>query len=164
VFRRDRRKAVRRQADREMMDQLDKLRRETDGKDGQDAVQQQFRQMRRRAIRHNCTVQIAVQVQSSGYMDTWDVSEFRIKGRVLDLSEEGCSIFVQHAMETGQALSLFLSLRDKEKVPAAGIIRWTRAMPEKGGIALGVQFVNLEDKPRKSILAFLKEVDRTMGL
>jgi len=127
------------------------------------------RHRRRRTIRHDCKVQIALRVAFSendpreGH-DTWTVSEHAVKGRLLDLSHDGCSVFVKQPLEIGQALSLKIALKSGVTVPAQGVVRWTRAIHEHSGYGSGIQFASLSAEGRKEILKYLDYLERTIGL
>ena len=63
--------------------------------------------MRRRAIRHHCKVRMTLKIRrKNAHMDTWTVEELPLQGRILDLSEEGCSVFSRDPIEMGQELGL----------------------------------------------------------
>ncbi len=156
----ERRKLVRRQADREMLEKSGGPRDRR-----QDPETKEYRHKRRRAVRHNCQVRIALKLgQSSGWGDTWQVTEHPIKGRILDLSAEGCSVFSPQQLDIGQQLSLVIQLRRGGEIRAGGVVRWTKAVQEHRGFASGVEFVHLMQNDRQRIAAFLQELDATIGL
>lgn len=149
---------VRRQADRDLLNKLQLAQ----GVKDQD---KESRRKHRRAIRHNCEVRIALQLtHAAGNADVWEATEHPVKGRILDLSAEGCQLFVGQALEIGQKLSLVIALRTGHKIQTRGTIRWTKAVPQKNGFASGVQFSGLSAKDEKHIVAFLNELDATIGL
>ena len=155
----ERRKMVRRQADRELLERF----RASQGADDPDNRAQ--RHMRRRAIRHNCEVRIGLRLrQSSGNLDVWTESELPVAGRLLDLSEEGCSLFTKDRLEMGQELHLAVALKNAQTFEGTGVVRWAKAVPEKHGFASGVQFTALQPNAQKNITAFLKHLDATIGL
>ena len=154
----ERREKVRRQADLDMVDRLKAY--EAGGADSKEQ-----RRKRRRAIRHTCRVHIAIKISSSsGTMDTWNVEAHPIKGRILDLSAEGCSVFTAQRLEIGQELKLIIVLESGAQVNTAGAVRWTKDIDVHGGYASGVQFAVLGPKDQKAIHAFLAKLDRTIGL
>lgn len=159
-FMEERRKIVRRQADRDL------LERSSGPPDRRvDPDTKAYRHKRRRAIRHNCRVQITLNLKhSSGYSDTWSESKHKVPGRILDLSGDGCSVFSEHGLEIGQSLGLKIQLRDAAIIESPGVVRWTRGVDQKNGFASGVQFVNPPAKTVKQIEKFLKELDATIGL
>lgn len=125
----------------------------------------EMRHRRRHAIRHNCQVRIALKIsQSSGGMDTWTVSEHPVKGRILDLSFDGCSLFTEYQPEMGQRLSLIIELRNNGQIRTPGVVRWTKSVPQHHGFASGVQFESIDGKQQRQLQAFLKEMDETAGL
>jgi len=159
----ERRKLYRRQSDREMVMELEELRAR-----GAQMLSGD-RRHRRRAIRHYCKVHMALKFsyQVGGEEEEGNatrIEEHRIKGRILDLSPEGCAIFTAQNMDIGQELRLILSLRDGQRVPAEGIIRWTRVVSRQDGFASGVEFLNLSEEDHKLIDEFLNELDDTMGM
>lgn len=154
----ERRRAFRRQADREMYDRARAAAQAGDA--GKEA-----RRKQRRAIRHNCEVRMAVRLShSAGYGDTWEATDHPVKGRIMDLSREGCQVFVGQPLEISQELSLAIGLRSGHTIKCLGVVRWTKGVPQKNGYACGVQFSTIEPKDEKRILAFLKEMDATIGM
>ena len=154
----ERRKNLRRQADQDMLERIQTF------EEGGGASKEQ-RRKRRRAIRHTCGVHIAIKISTAvGSMDTWNVEAHPIKGRILDLSAEGCSVFTAQRLEIGQELKLIIVLEDGTQVNTTGTIRWTKDVDTHNGYALGVQFSILEQKDQKTIHAFLGNLDRTIGL
>lgn len=121
--------------------------------------------MRRRAIRHNCKVHIALRLAyQNAQADTWAPEQHPIKGRILDLSPKGCSLFSAQPLDIGQALGLVIVLQSGKKIHTEGSVRWTKHMSKKNGYASGVQLVNLPAKDAKAIEKFLEELDQTAGL
>lgn len=156
----ERRKRVRRQADRELLEKAEGPRDRR-----HDPETKEYRHKRRRAVRHNCQVRIALRIgQSSGWMDTWNVTEHPIKGRILDLSAEGCSLFSPQQLDIGQELSLVIQLRRGGEIRAGGVVRWTKAVRERRGFASGVEFTHIAAEERRRIGAFLQELDSSIGL
>ncbi|HPO17053.1 MAG TPA: PilZ domain-containing protein [Candidatus Hydrogenedentes bacterium] len=154
----ERRKTVRRQADRDMMQKLQEARR------GEDASREE-RHRRRRAIRHTCKVNMGLRIKhSTGQSDTWSETEHPIAGRILDLSLDGCSIFSGIQLDIGQDMNLVIEVRNGRKIQAAGIVRWTKYVREHAGFASGLQFTAISPKDRQTVDAFLKELDENIGL
>ena len=161
----ERRKGMRRQSDRDLLDRLQSVQRARQGDSEDEGAASELRRIRRRAIRHNCEVRLSlVMSHRAGMGDVWSASEHPVKGRILDLSVEGCSVFTQNPIEIGQQLSLMLRLLDGRQIGTRGIARWTKGVPQKGGYAVGVQFETLCEKDVKAVRAFLKEMDDTVGL
>lgn len=164
----ERRKVVRRQADRQLLQRLTDLegmmeRRGIGG--GEQPKDDSAGHARRHVIRHNCKVAIGVRVGvSSGYGDTWDMASVRVKGRILDLSTGGASLFTEQRFETGQELDLVIRLRDGEDIRAQSTVRWVKMVPQKGGYASGVQFTHMNDKDRRLVGKFLSELEQSAGL
>ena len=156
----ERRKTTRRQADRELLAK----RQQSEGRDSEER-DRELRHRRRRAIRHHCKVSIGVKIgHSPGHLDTWTVDEHKLKGRILDLSGDGCQTFCAQLLEIGQELSIVITLESGAKIQATGVVRWTKAVSQREGFASGVQFSSIEAKAKKQIRGFLKELDETIGL
>ncbi|MFA6245212.1 MAG: PilZ domain-containing protein [Candidatus Hydrogenedentales bacterium] len=116
-------------------------------------------------IRHSCQVSIEMVIgKAAGASDVWSVNAVKVKGRLLDLSLEGASLFTKHPLETGQELKLSIALGDGAKVHAASTVRWIKAIPEKGGYASGTQFRGLTEDSRRHLAKFMAELDKTVGL
>ncbi len=163
----EKRKLIRRQADRELLKRANDLQTlmERRGESPDAPKSESAGHARRLVIRHNCKVAIAVKVGvSSGYADTWDVASVRVKGRILDLSAGGASLFTEQRFETGQELELMIRLRDGEDIHATGAVRWVKMVPQKGGYASGVEFSQMPDKDRKLVARFLAELEKSAGL
>ena len=157
---RERRKTLRRQADRDLARRVEELER-----GGGEEGARELRHKRRRAIRHNCRVRIALRIGvSTGNSDVWTVDEHRIEGRILDLSADGCQVFCGHPLDIGQELNLTIELRGNRKVQSRGIVRWTKHVAQHHGYACGVQFAQIAPKDHKHVVAYLKELDETFGL
>jgi len=156
----ERRKMVRRQTDREMIKRFQAM-----GAEGESPESRELRHLRRRAIRHHCQVHIAIKVShASASDDVWTVDEFKVKGRILDLSAEGCSLFTLQQLDIGQELNLIIELQNGKRIRACGVIRWTKRVTDRNGFASGVQFTHIQPGDQRLVLAFLEELDRTIGL
>ena len=153
----ERRKLVRRTDDRMWRAEYDKLRADSGGGE--------TRKLLRRAVRHHCTVSIARTggIQST-LGDVWSPVQFAIKGRVLDLSESGCSVFTRDAFEAGQQVRVMLELEVQGSVHCNGTARWSKSIPEKGGFATGFHFTGLASDNVLRLESFLKRMDATAGL
>jgi hypothetical protein len=156
----ERRKKVRRQGDRDFLARVQQMQGDT----AEDEAS--VRQLRRRAIRHSCTVHIAPRAQMEEEQEEAETApvDHPIKGRLLDLSNDGCSLFTLEPFELGGGLSLIIGLRSGSKVAAAGTIRWTKVIPQRQGHATGVLFERLDRREAKLIQGFLQELDETIGL
>ncbi|MBN2308106.1 MAG: PilZ domain-containing protein [Candidatus Hydrogenedentes bacterium] len=159
----DRRRIVRRTADKELLQRMQQLKALADrrGEFGRKDAER----VRRRTIRHTCKVGIQMEIgYAGGGSDTWTVDAVDLKGRLLDLSHEGASVFTRQPLETGQQLRLAVELRDGSAFHTKAAVRWVKAIPEKNGSASGVQFLHLTKKDQKALDAFLSELDVTAGL
>ena len=160
----ERRETVRRQADRELLQRL-QGQAQTSTDDRRAAEGKEAQRTRRRTIRHTCKVAIEMLIgYSAGNSDDWSVDAVKVGGRILDLSPDGASLFTKQPLETGQELRLAIELRDASKISTNAVVRWVKAIPEKGGYASGVQFGEVTRKDRKRITKFLDELDATAGL
>ena len=158
---RERRKQHRRTEDATVRKELAELRQQLQ----EDSGQKELRRKRRRAIRHICKVHIALRIaHATGDSHDWVLNEYPIKGRILDLSAEGCSVFTKDQLDMGQELNLAISLQNGSPIRTVSIVRWTKAIEAKNGFAAGVQFVHIEDKGPKRIRKFLDTLDATAGL
>lgn len=156
----ERRSILRRQSDRELLARYQALLAANDPEQSRE-----LRHRRRRAIRHHCHVHIALKIQhSSGMSDLWTVEECKIKGRILDLSTDGSSLFTAHSMDIGQELNLIVELQNGKRFQASGVVRWTKRVAEREGFASGVQFTQIKETDQRLIQLFLDELDRTIGL
>ncbi len=94
----------------------------------------------------------------------WTVGEHKIKGRVLDLSEQGAKLFTRHALEVGQDFKLCIAIDGIGEIAAPAFVRWLKKVPEKDGYATGVSFSNLEVPDFLRIKKFLERLDGTLGM
>lgn len=158
----ERRRIVRRQADRDLLLRLQHEHAHVHhGEHGSD----ESRRLRRHAIRHHCQVVIRLQMgYSSGSLDTWSVDAVKIKGRILDLSKGGASLFTGESFQTGQELLLTIILEDSTEITAKAVVRWVKSVPEKRGYASGVQFSHVSPTDTLRIEKFLEQLDATLGL
>lgn len=156
----ERRRHLRRESDRILRSQLEHAREQAAGE-----INREMRHKRRRAIRHMCEVRIAIPMgHKNAHSNDWAMSDQRIAGRLLDLSVDGCQVFTRNQFEIGAMMNLQISLESREDIKAVGIVRWTKAVPEKGGFAIGVQFTRAEEHAQTAIQAFLARLDQTVGL
>lgn len=156
----DRRKFVRRASDRQLLSQIQNFQGQMEGE-----VNRELRQKRRRAIRHTCTVKISVQVgHRSGSSDTWNMTDHPVAGRLLDLSSDGCQLYTRDLLDIGAQLNLLITLQTGEEIRAVGVVRWNKAVPEKNGYGLGVQFTRADHDAQTRIQNFITYLDQTGGL
>ena len=158
----ERRKTIRRDADRSLWMRVQELEQQADRR----SQSNEDKHARRRAIRHNCAVLIHLNMQyaAGGPVDTWQDASIKIKGRILDLSAGGASLFTHERLEIGQSLRMTIILSDNVQINVGGQARWVKAIPEKQGYATGVQFQNATENDRVLILRFLNQLDATAGL
>ncbi len=154
----ERRSVVRRKADRELFDLVEK-------KTGVKPDQLVRERKLRRAIRHTCKATIDIDVKHSvGQTGHWETDKHQLKARVLDLSEGGASLFSKHDLRQGTRCRVGIKLYDGKSVEADAEIRWNSPKPQKEGFALGVQFTEIDDKNRKRLSKFLTDLDNTLGM
>ena len=153
----ERRNQARRKSDRDLLDKVG------GGNDAQ--ADSELRRVRRRAIRHNCTVHVALllEYQVKG-QETWSPEEHPVKGRILDLSGTGCSLFTSQCLEIGQKLSLGIVMKKGAEISTKGTVRWSKRIVEKRGYVSGVEFEGLGKRDANAIATFLQRLDDTTGL
>ena len=150
---------VRRQSDREMIQQLNILRERREGATEDD------RHRRRRAIRHHCAVSLAIRVgYAAGASEAFSYNEKAVKGRILDLSPTGCAVFTREPLSNGTEVGLVIHLENRGDVAARGVVRWTKGVDAREGFACGVEFKKLQPRERDHIAMFLRELDESIGL
>lgn len=150
----ERRSTVRRQEDRELRE---RVKEKLDGETAQ--------RRKRRAIRHNCRAVVELEVaHSAGSGDDWTTSKHKIPGRIIDLSEEGAAVFTQLPIAVNQRFRLNIKLYDGAVIETQSEARWTQHKEQKNGYLTGALFTHIDPANRKRIVAFLKELDETMGL
>ena len=113
---------------------------------------------RRRTIRHKVKVRIEMIIRYS-IAGVWSESALAVKGRILDLSTDGCRLFTKKQFDQGQELRLTIYMPWQPKVVSLAIVRWCKALPEKEGYASGVSFKGLPEKDLKVIAKFLERLE-----
>jgi c-di-GMP-binding flagellar brake protein YcgR len=155
----ERRKTLRRQSDRELLQQVQYLRERRSGHTEED------KQRRRRAIRHHCAVSLSIRVgYSSGTNSAYEYNEQQVKGRVLDLSPTGCAVFARQALPNGSDVGLQIHLDNRGDIAARGVVRWTKGVDAREGFACGIEFTKLQPRERDQIAMFLRDIDENIGL
>lgn len=153
----ERRKRLRREADRRMAERLK-------GKSVEEAAEYIQRQ-RRRAIRHRCIAKVTVDVVAkAGAGGEWKGRTDAIKARVLDLSESGASFFTSVPLSTGQQTRFQIVLPDGSHIDGTAEVRWTKETSSRSGFAAGLRFSELPSPEEAKLRNFLDELDRTLGL
>lgn len=156
----ERRKFVRRASDRTLLSQVRDLNSQVDGE-----VNRELRQKRRRAIRHTCTVKISIQMgHRNAASDSWNMTDHPVAGRLLDLSTDGCQLYTRDVLDIGSQLNLLITLQSGEEIRAVGVVKWNKAVPEKNGFGLGVQFTRADHDAQTRIQEFITYLDQTGGL
>ena len=153
----ERRRTVRRQADRDLLEQMEQRSARSQDKE--------HARKRRHAIRHQCTASLEIELSSSaGQSGEWSVSRQRIEARVLDLSEEGAALFTKHPLAIGQSFGLKITLDNGAMIEAVAEVRWSKHKERKNGYLSGVKFTHLAQEFHERIKAFLAELENTLGL
>jgi c-di-GMP-binding flagellar brake protein YcgR len=96
--------------------------------------------------------------------ESWSPEEHPIKGRILDLSDTGCSLFTSQCLEIGQKLSVVIVMKKGTEISTRGVVRWSKRVVEKRGYVSGVEFDGLGKRDKNSIASFLQRLDETVGL
>lgn len=155
----ERRRQLRRQSDRELVQQVQYLRERRDGHTEDD------RHRRRRAIRHHCAVSLSLRVAfSGGAHEAMNYHETTVKGRILDLSPTGCAVFTREGLAIGMEVGLVVHLDKGGDIPARGVVRWSKNVSAREGYANGVEFTKMHGGSRDIIAMFLKDLDENIGL
>jgi hypothetical protein len=154
----ERRQLVRRKSDRELYELIEK-------KTGVEPARLVRERKLRRAIRHTCKAVLSLDVKHSpGDFDHTETDEVHLKARVLDLSEGGASLFCKHELRQGATCRIAVKLYDGTSVEADSEIRWTSHKPRKDGYALGLQFLQIDEKNERRLKNFLEDLDNTLGM
>jgi len=114
---------------------------------------------RRRVIRQQCRVHIELIVRCSlGAGNEWSVNTIDVKGKLLDLSNDGAMVFTKDAFIYNQELRVTLFLPDESPVVTLAAVRWCKPLHDKGGHASGIRFRNTSPKGVVSIEHFLERL------
>ncbi len=163
----ERRKYIRRQADRDLLQRYNALIQRVQQLEAmlKGEENHELRHRKRRIIRHTCHVKIGMPI---GFMsdrdDVWHVDQLNIKGRLLDLSNDGCAVFTHQQFNIDQQLNLIIEVSGGRTIRAVGTVRWTKHIPEKGGYASGIKFLKINRNDIDVLNSYLDELDRTIGL
>lgn len=154
----ERRKVVRRRADRELYELVEQ-------KTGLKPAQLVRQRKMRRAIRHTCKAVLQLSVaHAAGEFQDWQTDRHDLKARVLDLSEGGAALFSKHELRPGHRFRIGIKLYDGKAIEAEAEVRWAKYKDQKEGWAVGVEFTDMDAKNEKRLAAFLAELDATLGL
>ena len=156
----ERRKALRRQNDTALVARV----RELEMRFAEYAEKKECKRKRRHVIRHTCKIRIQILIgHAAGYSNDWGFDTMGIPGRLLDLNTDGAQLFTKQRLETGQRLRLTIELRNGTAIHTPADIRWVRDLPVKGGFCSGVAFQGLASADRKTVTAFLRELEASAG-
>jgi len=154
----ERRSEVRRQADREVLDFIEK-------KTGQPANQLIRDRKLRHAVRHTCKATIEVGVaHASGASEEWTTDSQSLRSRVLDLSVGGAALFTKYEIQPGAHVRVGVKLYDGQTIDAQARVRWSKFKQAKDGYAVGVEFTDIDATNQKRLDTFLTELDATLGM
>lgn len=150
----ERRTAVRRRADRELLEFVEK-------KTGQPARQLLRKRKLRHAVRHTCKAVLEVDVtHASGASEDTQT----LRSRVLDLSAGGAALFTKYDFQPGAEFRLHVKLYDGQRIEAQALVRWSKYKQAKEGYAIGVEFTKIDAPNQKRLDTFLAELDATLGM
>ncbi len=154
----ERRSVVRRQADRDLAELIEKKTGVTPAKLVRD-------RRLRHAIRHTCKAEIEIEVSHApGDSQEWTTDSQRLRGRVLDLSEGGVFLFTKYELKPGARIKLGVKIYDGSTIDAEAEVRWSKFKEAKNGYATGAEFVSMDDKNQNKLRTFLSELDATLGM
>lgn len=154
----ERRTVVRRRADRELLEFVEK-------KTGQPARQVLRDRKLRHAVRHTCKAVMEVEVaHASGATEDRTTDTQILRSRVLDLSPGGAALFTKCDFQLGSEFRLGVKLYDGQTIEAQAIVRWSKYKQAKEGYAIGVEFTEIDAPNQKRLDTFLAELDATLGM
>ena len=154
----ERRSVVRRQADRDLAELIEK-------KTGVNPSKLVRDRRLRQAIRHTCKAELEVEISHSpGGSQEWTTDTQRMRGRVLDMSEGGVFLFTKYELKPGAQFKLGVKIYDGSTIEAQAEVRWSKFKEAKDGYATGAEFINMDDKNQNRLRTFLSELDATLGM
>ncbi len=154
----ERRSVVRRQADRDLAELIEK-------KTGVDPLKLVRDRKLRQAIRHTCKAEIEIDVSHApGGSQEWTTDAQRLRGRVLDMSEGGVFLFTKYELKPGAQIKLGVKIYDGSTIEGLAEVRWSKFKEAKDGYAAGAEFINMDDRNQKKLRTFLSELDSTLGM
>ena len=154
----EKRSLVRRQADREVIEFIE---RKTGSSPAQLVRQRRLRQ----AIRHTCKAVVNLDISyKAGSSEEWTTDTQTLRGRVLDLSEDGILLFTKYELKPGAEFKLGVKIYDGSTIQAQARVRWSKYKEAKDGYATGAEFTQVGEKNMGRLKTFLKELDATLGM
>ncbi len=154
----EKRSLVRRQADRDVIELIE-------AKTGSKPAQLVRDRKLRQAIRHTCKAVIKLDISHKSHeLDDWTTDQQTLRGRVLDLSEGGASIFTKYELKPGAEFLLGVKIYDGTTIEAKAKVRWSKFKQAKDGYATGAEFTQVDRKNTARLKTFLKELDATLGM
>ncbi len=154
----ERRSIVRRQADRDLADLIEKKTGVTPSKLVRD-------RRLRQAIRHTCKAEIQIEVSHApGDSQEWTTETQKLRGRVMDMSEGGVFLFTKYELKPGAQFKLGVKIYDGSTIEAHAEVRWSKFKEAKDGYATGAEFIDIDDRNQQRLRTFLSELDATLGM
>ena len=154
----ERRSVVRRRADRDLAELIEKKTGVTPSKLVRD-------RRLRQAIRHTCKAEIEIEISHApGDSQEWTTDSQRLRGRVLDLSEGGVFLFTKYELKPGAQFKLGVKIYDGSTIEAQAEVRWSKFKETKGGYATGAEFIDIDDRNKNKLRTFLSELEATLGM
>ncbi|MDQ1257644.1 MAG: PilZ protein, partial [Candidatus Hydrogenedentes bacterium] len=131
-----------------------------DPRGGRAAANEEARRKRRHVIRHDCKAVVEMQVGFALPGEKQNVSNaVRSKARVLDLSIQGASLFTKEQFAPELNIQVVVTLKNGKQVTPKAVVRWVKPIPDKGGFAMGVQFLSIPTAELEHFRKFLIELD-----
>lgn len=173
----ERRKRVRRKADRELLELIEKKT----GRKPDELVRQR---KRRQVIRHTCKAlfvldrldtfdmgsqgpredsQQAFDLEPSQFLGITEMAQDP-KTRILDLSEGGASVFTSQNARVGQRGWLQIRVFDGSAIESKVEVRWIKPKETMNGYVLGIKFRQMDSDNRERLKKYIQELDDSLGL
>ena len=145
---------MRRREDRELVDDVSKLkrniRRQKDGK-----------RQQRHAIRGQCKA-----ILHEGCTDINEIEDSNesFSVRLLDLSDGGAAVFMDFEEEVGAQYCIELHMDEGQIIRTPAEVSWTRNIKKHDGFATGFQFNHMPPDEEKTLTSVLAYIQQTLGL
>ena len=154
----ERRSLVRRKADRELAELIEK-------KTGVRPAQLVRERKLRQAIRHTCKAVLEVDISHTpGDSDYTTTESHSLRGRVLDLSHGGVFLFTKYELKPGAQFKVGVKIYDGSTIEALAEVRWSTYKEAKQGYATCAEFVNIAEKNQRRLDTFLADLEATLGM
>ena len=154
----ERRSLVRRKADRELAELIEK-------KTGVRPAQLVRERKLRQAIRHTCKAVLEVDISHTpGDSEYTTTESHSLRGRVLDLSPGGVFLFTKYELKPGAQFKVGVKIYDGSTIEALAEVRWSKYKEAKGGYATGAEFISIDENNQRRLDTFLSELEATLGM